>query len=249
MPGALVSRGYKEVFEDWTGATNIGTAATTAGVTWLNSSDAGNTAFVITDLAPGPVARAITDTTDDDMCEIAHRATSWSVQNGELLMETRVRSTSIGDVAFTVGFNDDPLEDSNTLPVELATATFTSNASTFVGIVYDIDATNDDAHAFWVDDDGDTSTAIGSLRFSGVAPVTSQWFGVRIVLTDTGSTGSGVRAEISVCEESSGRYAQKVFQTNVDRDALLVPHIAFENRAAVAHTFDVDYIYVRMSRN
>ena len=249
MATGLTQNGHKYVFEDWTGATNIGTSATTAGVTWMNSSDTGNTAFVITDAATGPVARAATDTTDDDMCEIAHRSLAWSVQNGQLMMETRCRVTTggVGDIAFTIGFNDDQLEDSNTLPAELATATWTSNATTFIGVVYDIDATNDDFHAFWVDDDADAATALANLRFDGLAPVADEWFGVRIVLTDAGS-GNQAIAEITVSEESTGKHATKRFTATVDRDALLVPHIAFENRAAAAHTFEIDYIEARQSR-
>ena len=249
MATGLVNKAYREIDEQWTGATNIGTSATTAGVAWMNSSDAGNTAFAITDTADGPIARGATDATDDDMCEISHRALAWSVQNGDLLMRTRVRVSSgtIASIALTVGFNDDQLEDSNTLPVELATTTFTSNASTFIGVVYDADATNQDFHAFWVDDDADTTQAIGNLRFTGIAPVANKWFGVEVLLSDAGS-GNGVEAVITVSEESTGAQAEKRFHATVDRDALLVPHIAFENRAGSAHQVDIDNIYVRMSR-
>lgn len=247
MPG-INERAYKEIYEDWTGPTNIGTSATTAGVTWMNSSDGGNTAFVITDDAEGPVAQGATDGTDDDMCELAHRALSWSVQNGQLTMETRVRVTvgAVASVALSVGFNDDQLEDSNTLPAELATATWTSNAASFVGVVFDPDATNANFHAFWVDDDNDSTEALADLRMVGLAPVLDKWFGVKIVLNDRGS-GKGARAEFTVCEESTGRTVQKVFTTNLDRDVLLAPHIAFENRAGVAHTVQIDYIHVMQS--
>ena len=247
MATGLVGKAYKEIFEDWS-TENIATSAAD-GVRWLATSDAGNTAFAITADAAGPIAQAATDTTDDDMCEIAHSLLAWSVQNGDLLLETRVRVAvgGVDDIAFTVGFNDDALEDSNTLPVELATATFTSNATTFIGVVYDIDATNDDVHAFWVDDDADTTEALADLRFTGMAPVADKWFGVQVHLVDRGS-GKGPQATITVVEESTGKQAAKTFNTTVDRDALLTPHIAFENRAAVAHTFDIDYILVRQSR-
>jgi hypothetical protein len=249
MAGGLQANGFKEVREDWVDETNIGTSATTAGVKWMNSSDAGNTAFAITDGADGPQAIGATDATDDDMCEISHRALSWSVQNGTLEMETRVQVSvgAVGSIAFTVGFNDDQLEDSNTLPVELATATFTSNASSFVGIVYDADATNQNVHAFWVDDDNDANETLANLRFVGMTPVLAKYLGIRIALKDRGS-GLGVRAEITVVDESTGRFMQKTFNTSLDRDALLAPHIAFENRAGVAHTFVIDYIYVRQTR-
>ena len=249
MPG-LVSRHDKELYEDWTDGTNIGTSATSAGIKWLNSSDTGNTAFVHKVDAEGMVAEAATDATDDDMCEIAHHYLTWSVQNGKLELETRCRITvgAVASVAISVGFNDDELEDSNTLPAELATATWTSNAAAFAGVVFDPDATNANFHAFWVDDDNDSTEALADLRMTGLAPVLDKWFGVKIVLTDRGS-GKGALGEFTVVEESTGRMVQKRFNTNLDRDVLLTPHIAFENRAGVAHTFQIDYIHVKQSRS
>ena len=249
MPLGLTSRSNKEIFEDWTGATNIGTSATAAGITWMNSSDTGNTAFVITDTAQGPLARSLTDTTDDDMCEIAHRALTWSAQNGRMELETRVRVNvgAVASVAFSVGFNDDQLEDSNTLPVELATATFTSNATTFCGVLFDPDATNADFHGFWVDDDADAGQTLAALRFTGIGPVLTAWVGVKVVVDEAGS-GVGCNLELSVAEENTGKYGQKNFTLTVDRDALLVPHIAYENRGSTAHTFDIDYILARETR-
>lgn len=248
MATGLAQKAYKEIYEDFTEQTNIGTASA-AGVRWWNSSDTGNTAFIETATADGPVARALTDTTDNDMCELAHGTLGWSVQNGELGMEARMRVTvgGVDDVAVNFGFNDDILEDSNTLPMELATTTFTSNADTWVGMVYDPDADNDDVHCMWTDDTVDASEAIADLRMTNAVPVDNEWFGMQVRLSDRGS-GRGVRAEFTFVEESTGRRFQKQFNTNVDRDALLTPHIAFENRAGVAHTFDIDYIKVWQSR-
>lgn len=245
----LVGRAYKELFEDWTGADNIGTAVAD-GLLWLNSSDGGNTAFAIVADSQGPIVQGATDGTDDDMIELGYHLLTWSAQHGELYMEARVK-ISVGAVAsgsFTVGFNDDVLEDSNAMPVTLSGTTFTSNATTFIGVVYDGAATNADAHAFWVDDDADASVAISALRFVGVAPILDEWFGVAIRLTDAGS-GNQVIAEISVAEESTGKYAQRRFSATIDRDALLTPHISMQNSGAVAHTFEIDYVYARQSRS
>lgn len=249
MPGGLLGHGIKEVKEDWMDGTVIGTSATTAGVKWMNSSDSGNTAFVALDSTDaGVVAQFATDGTDDDMGEIAHRALAWYGQNGVLEMETRVRVTvgAVASVALNVGFNDDQLEDSNTLPVELATATFTTNASTWVGVVYDPDATNADWHAFYVNGDSDCGDAIATLRFSGSTPTLNKWVGIRIACRDRGS-GNGLRVEITIVDEATGREFQKVLNTTVSRTTALVPHIAMENRAGVAHTMQVDYIYARQS--
>lgn len=248
MASGLNNRAYKEVFEDWLDATEIGTSATTAGVEWLNSADASDTAFVATDTAAGPVAQAATTTTDDHMCEISHRALAWSPQNGEMVMRTRVQVSTggVSDVAFTVGFSDDQLEDSNTLPVELATTTFTSNASTFVGVVYDSDATNKTLHAFYVDGDADASQSESALNLK-VAPVAAKWLGVEIRVTNNGSAKAV--AEITVVDESTGVSGYVHLPLTVTSTTLLVPHIAFENRAATAHTFEIDSVYARMSRS
>ena len=255
----LVSKAYKEIWEDWTGADNISTAVAD-GIMWLNTSDAGGTAFAIVADAQGTIVQGATDGTDDDMIEIAHQLLAWTPAHGELYMEARVK-ISVGAVAsgsFTVGFNDDVLEDSNALPVTLSGTTFTSNSSTFVGVVYDGAATNADVHAFFVDDDGDTTTPIADLRMTGITPVLNEWLTVAVRLTantpatvtqsEAATAGGSVVAEIDVVEESTGRYVQKRFATSIDRNVLLTPHIAMQNSGAVAHTFEIDYICVRMSR-
>lgn len=245
----FVGRAYKERFEDWTGPENIATSVAD-GVGWLSTADTGGTVFIVVADAQGPIAQGALDGDDNDMMELAHHMVTWSAQHGELYGEWRVKVSvgAIADVALNVGFNDDALEDSNTLPVELSTTTFTSNAASFVGVVFDADATNDDFHAFAVDDDADISKAIADLRFSGIAPVLDEWFGVAIRITDAGS-GNRAIVEINVCEESTGRYAQKRFTDVIDRDVLLTPYFGVENRAGTAHTAEVDYIYVRQSRS
>ena len=247
MPG-LSSKAYKEVYEDWMRGENIATSVAD-GVSWLTTADTGGTAGIVVADAEGPLAEVVLDSTDDDMGELAYHLVTFSGQNGQLSGEARVKISAgaINSVAFNVGFNDDALEDSNTLPAELSTTTFTSNSATFVGVVYDTDATNDDFHAFWVDDDTDSSEAIADLRMTGLAPVADEWFGVRVVLSDRGS-GKGMLAEITVCEESTNKTVQKRFNTNVDRDALLTFGIWMENRATVAHSFQVDHIHIMQSK-
>jgi hypothetical protein len=249
MPGGLLSHGIKEVKEDWMDATVIGTSATTAGIKWMNSSDAGNTAFVALDATDvGCVCQGATDGTDQDMMEIAHRALAWYVQNGILEMETRIRVTvgSIATIAINVGFNDDQLDDSNDLPVTISGTTFTTNASTWMGVVVTGLATNDDWHAFYVNADSDCGDAIADLRFVGSTPTLNKWVGIRIACRDRG-TGKGARMEITIADEATGKVFQKVLNTTVLRTTALVPHIAFKNQGATAHTFQIDYIYARQS--
>ena len=242
----LLSRGFRELREDWN-ADNINTSAAN-GVAWLVSSDSSDTAFVRTASAAGIIVTATTAATDDNMCEIGHDTLAWSVQNGALYMEGRCRLDVITNVAFNIGFNDDQLDDSNTLPMELSGTTWTSNAASWIGFVFDTDATNDDVHVMWVDDDNDSGEAVADLRMSGLAPVANEWFSWSILLTDRGS-GNGVRAEFNIVEESTGKRMQKAFNTTLDRDVLLTPHIAVENRSATAHVFDIDAgLYVKASR-
>jgi len=214
---------------------------------WLTSADTGGTTAVVADGTAhlGGRLRLATDTTDDDMNEVATGLCFQVLDTGPLVMEARIMVETgavATDIAITVGFNDDPTEASNTLPVELAGTTFTSNSSTFAGFVYDIDATNDDWHVFSVDDDADTTTAIADLRVTGKAPVADTWETLRVVLFDNG-TGNPSKAEFY----RNGKL-EKTLASTLDRDAVLCAHIAAENRAAAAHNLDVDYIYVMGGR-
>lgn len=243
------SRGVVEVFDDFDmDAISTGAAD---GIRWFNSSDAGNTAFAINaGFAGEGTARALTDTTDDDMCELAHGQLMWLPQN-DPLMEVRLQFDVVTNVAFNVGFNDDALEDSNTLPMELSTTTFTSNAATWVGILFDVDATNDDFHAMWVDDDNDSTSAIADLRYSGVAPLAATYGLYRVELFRTTATGAAI-AQMHIvpddADATGGRMHSKRYTSTVDGDAALTPHVGFENRSGTAHQCDIDYIYVKQNR-
>ena len=237
------SRGLVEVFDDFD-ADHIGTAAGN-GITWFNSSDASDTAFDV-GARPGGTARGATTTTDDNLIELSHGILMWRPQDGQCGMETRVNIDVITNVACNIGFNDDALDDSNTLPAELATATWTSNAATFCGLVFDVDATNDDWHAFWVDDDNDASNTLADLRFTGAAWGAARYDMFRVEMFDQES-GNPIRATFHI-GTAAGTYFHKERVTNVDRDALLTPYIGMENRSGTAHQLDVDYIHVWMSR-
>lgn len=239
------SRGFIEVFDDFIA---LGTADTEQ---WEGSSDTGGGTGVVADGTAhrGGRWRLSTDTTDDDMSEGPCSGLAFEIQAGEIHFETRVmvETGAVDSVAINVGLNDDPTDASNTLPIELATATFTSNATTFMGLVYDSDATNDDWHAFWVDDDADTSTGITSLRFTGSGPTADKWQTIRVSAYDRGS-GNGAEGRFSIWDANSGNFFQKVFNTTVDRDAVLCTYVGMENRSTVAHNVDVDYVYIKASR-
>lgn len=251
------SRGFTEFFTDFKEGTNIGTGAA-AGVSMFNSSDTSDTAFAINAGVIGGegTAQAATTTTDNNMCELSHGAPlSWRSQL-DCMMETRLQLNVITNVAFNVGFNDDDLENSNTLPVELATTTFTSNASTWAGFVYDVNATNDEIHVFTVDGDADTGAAIADLRMTGAAPVAAT-YGVYTVQLYRGAsaTAKGLAEWTAIPDEDNPntQYRKRTGSSGLDATALsgatpLTAHIAFENRSATAHQCDVDYVLIRQRR-
>ena len=244
------SIGKVEVFDDFD-ADRIGTAAGN-GIVWWNSSDCGATAFdANAGFAGEGTARGATDTTNTDMSELAHGQLMWLPQN-DCGMEVRVQFDVITTLAFNVGFNDDVLDDSNTLPVELSTVTFTTNSSTWVGLLYDVDATNDDFHAMWVDDDADSSSAIADLRYTGVAPVVASYGLYRVELFRGTSATAPAIANIHVIPDDTepgvGRLHSKRFTSTVDGAAPLTPHVGFENHGAAAHQCDIDYVHVWQNR-
>lgn len=245
--------GYK-VIRDEFDMDNISTAVAD-GIRWLVSSDAGNTAFAVGANRGSFTAQGATDATDDDMVEIGHALIGWRGQDGHMWMEARVQLDVVTNVAFNMGFNDDQLEDSNTLPMEVGTA-LTSNAATWVGIVYDTDTTDPDVcRGTFVDDDIDDARAIADMRLrtggdSGASftPTAARWFTCRVDLWDRGA-GNGLRAEYSIVDDSTGTRYFNTVNSSVDRDALLTPHFAFENRSATAHVVDLDYIEFGKSRS
>ena len=229
---------YEETFAaDTIAAGTPGTSDGSAGdgIAWVDSGDTGNTAIVrAVNAARGLHAAGATDATNNDMIEINSDVTLFYGQVGHNAVEILVQFDDVTNVAFNFGFNDESLEGANTLPVELATTTFTLNAAdAFVGFVYDTGATNDELHCIWSDDGTLTSTAIADLRMTGMAPTNSQWLWLRVELQDRGS-GNGVRATFLAIDHN-GRSVEKVFNTSVDRDVALAYYFGMENRSASAH--------------
>jgi hypothetical protein len=226
---------YEETFA----ADNIGTLAGD-GIAWVVSSDTGDTAIARAVAAgKGLHATGATAATDDNMIELCSDQLHFSGQEGQTAIELLMQLDDTTNIAFNFGFNDDSLEAGDTLPVELSGTTFTSTSSTFLGFVYDTDATNDDIHCFWVDDDTDTSEAIADLRMNGMAPTDDKWLYLRVEMQDRGS-GKGVRATF-LAVDHTGKSVEKVFNTSVDRDATLCFYFGVENRSASAHN-----VYIKL---
>lgn len=213
---------------------NIHTSQTN-GVAWLVLGDTNDTVFGRAVAAGrGLHAKAITAATNNNMIEFCGDTLQFYAQEGQNAVEVLIQLTDVTNRAFAFGFNDDSLDASNSLPVELSTTTFTANAGTFCGLVYDTDATNDELHAFWVDGGTATTTAIADLRFNGIAPTNSQWLWMRVELHDRGS-GNGAKAVFHVVDHN-GRSATKEFNTTITRSTALCYYLGVENRSASSCT-------------
>lgn len=227
---------YEETFatDSIAGGSAGGDGSAADGIAWLGSADTGDTPFVrAMAAARGLHIAGATDTTDDDLVEFCGDQLMFYAQTGHSSIEILVQFDVVSTLAFNFGFNDDVLETSTTLPVELSGTTWTTNAATFVGFVYDVDATNDELHAMWVDGNTDATDAIATLRFNGMAPTASEWLYMKIDLDDRGS-GYGARATF-LAVDSQGRSVEKVFNTTITRSTALCYYFGFENRGSAAH--------------
>ncbi len=210
------------------------------GVRWLVTLDNSGTLAPVANA--GLVAASVTGACDNDMNEIWYKDLSFRAQDGFMSFEARVENvTAVTGRALNVGFNDDVLDASNTLPVELSGTTFTSNASTFIGFVYDVDATNDTWHAFMVDDCGDTTLAIATLN-TGIAPVACTSQTLKVMVYDQEACNQ-TRADFFIDGELVVEMALAV-----DRDVLLTPGFAHENRAGCATTVNLHYLEAKKAR-
>lgn len=180
---------------------------------------------------------------DNEMAEVDFGALYYQAQNGRMYLEARVKLERT-TCAVNVGFNDETTESSNTLPVELSGTTWTSNASTWIGFVFDSDATNDNWHVFWVDDDNDTSVAIATLN-SGIAVAADTWYTLRVDVWDNGS-GNPAVAEFFISDGTNSFHYRN--DSTIDRDASLTPHLAVENRTTTGAYLDIDLIAAGQTR-
>lgn len=235
--GLASTPGIIDDFVTFLSGTVISTASA-AGIKLLQSTD-GGTAFV-EGTVPGLAAGA-NAATDNHMEELSFDRLMLRAQEGEIGFEVRAKVSVATTLALNIGLNDDALEDSNTLPVELSGTTWTTNSATFIGVCYDVDSTNDDVHMMWVDDDNDSTQALADLRMTGVNPAAGEFFKAGVQVTDAGS-GNQCPAR-AWFETAGGKYGEKAFKATIDRDAAMVGYTGWENRDAVAHTISIQYMH------
>ncbi len=185
-----------------------------------------------------------TDASDED-ASLLCTSLIWKPSNGFLRLETRVKFSVVSTLRAFVGFSDATTE-ADLLPMSIATATFTTTASTAIGFVYSSAATSAYWTAHWVDGDSDDATAIASKIFTSCAPVADTYQTFIIELQDQGS-GYSPTATMSIVDNNGTLYSKK-FTTSLTRATLLCGAIGHQNEGAVAHTSTIDYVEIINSR-
>lgn len=217
-----------------------------AGKTWVTAGDGSDTPFVKA-VAAGKglhYAGALT-TADNQMVEFSGNNLQFTAQEGHCQVEILAQWSLVSGLAFNFGFNDQVLETANSLPLELATTTISANSASFLGFVFDIDATNDKLHCGWVDDStvGQTDSTGNvdgqAIIMEEMAPTAGQWLYMKVELDDQGS-GKKARATFTAIDHN-GKSDTKVFNTTLDREVPLAFYYAVENRDAVGMS-----MYIRM---
>ncbi len=238
-------------FEDTIASYSIGTSLagthitqpTTAAVTglvWLASMDTSDTPFAKSVSATKGLHYAGSLTgTDNNMLEICSPQLQFYGQQGFNAVDVLLQVDTCSSCEIAFGFNGDVIGSNTTIPVELATATWASTGTTFMGLVKDFDATNDEFHCFWTDDAVDTTESLANLRMRGASIAADKWLYMRVEMQDRGSGSAGVRATFHV--EQDGKTFEKEFNTSVDRDAGMAWYLAVKNKAAIARG-----VYVRL---
>jgi len=209
-----------------------GGTLTANAIAWLQNIDTGDKAWARSFSAGlGIHLAGSLANTDNNMLEFCSDQLMFYGTAGYNMVEVQFQTDVATAIAFNFGFHDEVTEVSATLPVECSATSFASSASTYLGFVFDTDATNDDLHCFWVDDDNDATESIANLRMQGASLEANKWLYLRVEMQDRGS-GNGVRATFHAQQDE--RTFEKVFNTTVDNDAALCWYFAVENRSAVA---------------
>ncbi len=242
--GPLGSIKYVETFAtDSLAGGSAGSSAGSAadGIAWIGSADTSDTAFVraVNTNRGLHVAGALT-TTDNNRVEFMSDQLMFTGQTGFSSVETLLQLDVVTDIAIFFGFNDAATGPGNIIPVKLATTTFTQNAADgCLGILLDVDATNDEFHCFWGNGGTKTTETAATLRLVGMGLTAAKWFHMKITMQDRGS-GNAVRATFAITDHT-GKSAEKTFNTSVDRDLPMNFYLGLENRAATAHN-----IYIKL---
>ncbi len=212
-----------------------------AGKTWVSYASTATAFTKAVAAGKGLHYAGLTGGSSGDYLEWCGQLLQFAGQEGHSAMEIMIQFSAVSSLAFNFGFNDDMLETSTTLPVEIGTVTWTVNADTFLGFVYDTGATNDELHCYWANGgtagmtDADSSVDGQTVRMKGMAPTAAKWLYLKVEMQDRGS-GKGVRATF-LAVDHLGRSMEKVFNTSVSRSTALGYSYMVESRGAAITTY------------
>ncbi len=210
---------------------------------YVATVSSGGTAAITAQQVNGTV-QLTTDATDED-AGLLCSGLIFRPSAGVLRLEARDKCSVITTLRAFVGFSDATTE-ADLLPMSIATATFTTTASTAIGFVFSSAATGVYWTAHWVDADSDYTGALATRIFTGCAPVADTYQTFIIELQDQGSGNSPI-AEMSIIDNNGSIYSKK-FTTTLTRATLLCSAIGHQNEGAVAHTTTIDYQEILNSR-
>ena len=242
--GSKGSIRYVETFatDSLAGGTAGGGAGSAAdGIAWIGSADTSDTAFVrAVNTSRGLHVAGATTTTDNNRLEFMSDQLMFTGQTGHSSVECLLQLDVVTTVAIFLGFNDAATGPNDIIPVGLSTTVFTQNAADgCLGLLYDVDADNDEFHCFWGNGAVKTTTPTATLRMIGATPTASKWMYLKVEMQDRGS-GKGVRAGFLYADQR-GFHAHKEFDTTVDRDLPMNFYLGIENRDSIAHN-----VYIKL---
>jgi hypothetical protein len=212
-----------DVIEDaWSGA---GGSDTQALAPAINAQIGG-----VVRLTSGDVGSA-----DDaaDASVLTH-ALNWQAENGGLVFETRLKTSSIATNTIFCGFTDVLATTTVEVPIQSAGAanTITTNATDAVGFFFDTAMTDDN---WWIAGvaNGTDATHVDT----DVPPVADTFQTFRIEVDAAGNADFFLDGALVGTVEDA-----------VTADVALTPVVTVMARTTTSHTVDVDYVYCSMTR-
>ncbi len=160
--------------------------------------------------------------------------TSWAAQDGNLVFETRVRFSSVGNGSLFVGFTDQ--NSSLEAPITSAASanTITTNATDAVGFMFDTSMSDDN---FWLVGVANGTDAVH--QDTGIAPVVSVWYTLRLEVTPEGN------ALFFIDDVQVGTQMLAAVTPTV----LLSPTATYFSRNTTSRAVYFDYILAEADRN
>lgn len=156
-------------------------------------------------------------------------ALGWKASQGDLVFEARIALGAITTVSAFIGFTDTKALEA---PASLSGATYTTNATDAVGVLFDTEATTDTWRLVGVDTDVDVTYD------TGLAPVAATYETWRIEV-DTAGKATFFRNGKAVGSLSGA----------VTPTVALTPVFIIRPEGAVAgRTMDIDYVHVSANR-